>query len=75
LLLIYLRTVPAPYVPASTSASDASNFDQEGYEVAELDDTPPSNADQLLFADFSDSGVSGLTPFDQHPEEALPDDL
>ena len=75
-LFVHIRTVLAPYVPASTSASDASNFEQEDYEVAELDETPPSSADQLLFADFSDSGDLRLTSTDRYSEEdALPDDL
>ena len=47
------RGVAAPYVPASTSMSDASNFEQDDdYEDQQLDDTPPSKSDQKLFAEF-----------------------
>ena len=76
LLFVHARTVPAPHVPASTSMSDASNYEQEDYEVAALNDTPPSSADQLLFADFSgDTGDAAPAPADQYLDEPLPDDL
>jgi hypothetical protein len=52
------RTASPPHVPASTSVSDASNFEQdEDYEDQQLDDTPPAAGDQLQFAAF-DSGIS-----------------
>ena len=52
------RTASPPHVPASTSVSDASNFEQdEDYEDQELDDTPPGQDDQGQFAAF-DSGIS-----------------
>ena len=72
------RTVPAPYVPPSVSVSEASNFVQDAdYDMPEVDDTPPSIADQQLFAEFSTGETTAQEPAQSHAEEdrELPDDL
>ena len=73
-----LRVVPAPYVPPSVSVSEAANFVQdEDYDIPDLDDTPPRDADQQLFAEFSTGETTAQQPAQSVAEEApqLPDDL
>ena len=70
------RTVAAPFMPPSTSTSDASNFEQaQDDEFAEYHETPTSAIDQQLFAEFSADAAVASRATDEYHEDALPDDL